>query len=158
MGTWGGEPIEWRVLNVSGNTALAISEYGIDCKLFNNDAYKGNSWYSSDLYDWLSNDFLTGAFTEEEQASIREVTCLSMDEAEKYFKDDDDRICYPTAYARQQDVWGLCPTGSDGWWLRSPGRASTHAVLVNHDGYVYSSGNYVNSSGLAVRPALILNL
>ena len=73
MGTWGGEPIEWRVLNVSGNTALAISEYGIDCKLFNNDAYKGNSWYSSDLYDWLSNDFLTGAFTEEERASIREI-------------------------------------------------------------------------------------
>ena len=157
MGEWGGEPIEWRVLNVSENSALVISEYGLDCKPFNSSTSRGNSWYSSDLCNWLNNEFLAGAFSEDERYSIREVTCLSVDEAERYFEDDDDRICKPTPYAVQQGAYVDDSTGGCGWWLRSPGCDSSYAARVNFDGDVDSFGWIVVDTLDAARPALILN-
>ena len=158
MGSWGGEPIEWRVLDGDGNRILAISEDGLDCKPFNEDRSRGNSWYSSDLCNWLNNEFLAGGFSEDERYSIREVTCLSVDEAERYFEDDDDRICKPTPYAVQQGAYVDDSTGGCGWWLRSPGCDSSYAARVNFDGDVDSFGWIVVATLDAVRPALILNL
>ena len=40
------------------------------------------------------------------------------------------------------------------WWMRSPGYNSDCAALVNYDGSVCNSGNYVNINSDAVRPAL----
>jgi hypothetical protein len=44
------------------------------------------------------------------------------------------------------------------WWLRSPGYSSDYAALVDYDGDVYVTGDYVNHSSVSVRPALWLNL
>ncbi len=45
------------------------------------------------------------------------------------------------------------------WWLRSPGDISGRAAYVEHYGRVNTYGNYVDSTDIAVRPALlILNL
>jgi len=72
------------------------------------------------------------------------IFCLNIDEAEKYFKSDNDRKATHNG------------TGSS-WWLRSPGFDPVIAVPVDTDGYVNLFGNYVhNTSG--VRPALWLNL
>lgn len=47
---------------------------------------------------------------------------------------------------------------NDRWWLRSPGDNLQCASVVASDGYVLYSGSYVMASGIAVRPALHLDL
>lgn len=159
MGTWAGEPIEWRVLQASGNRAYVISECGLDSAQFNSSQSKGNSWYSSDLKAWLESSFLPRAFSPSERAAIQEVTCLSTEEAESLFSNDGDRICNPTGFAVQRGVWKSDVTGGCIWWLRSPGtRGSGCAAGVYVDGCVVSFGWDVDSSLYAVRPALWLNL
>ena len=121
---------------------------------------------------------MSTAFTESEQALIDEarvtnedngeystpggnptvdkVFLLSIDEAEKYFSSDGDRVCTATAHAKDQGV----STGSnDGcyWWLRSPGNGSGDAAGVDSDGFIFALGWRVNGDVLAVRPALWVN-
>ena len=155
MGSWGGRIIWWRVLDSSGNRILAISEDGLDCKPFNSSRSKGNSWSASDLCNWLNSTFFTGAFSDDEQSSIRKVTCLSIEEAGKYFADNKDRICEPTPVAVQLGA----RIGSCLWWLRSPGsNGPEFAAYVGTDGSVFTNGWFVDYDFDAVRPALILNL
>jgi hypothetical protein len=70
---------------------------------------------------------------------------LSIDEVNKYFSSDEERISYAHGSAYY-------------WWLRSPGALGNAAVLVHPDGSVNAIGNYVNSAYCGVRPALWLNL
>jgi hypothetical protein len=44
------------------------------------------------------------------------------------------------------------------WWLRSSGSGNNYIALVNLTGYVYDYGDAANNTGIAVRPALNLNL
>ena len=78
---------------------------------------------------------------------------LSLEEAEMYFEDDEDRRAFPTEYAIARNVWVREKTGTV-WWLRSPGSISNIAAEVGTDGALI--GYYVNYSGFAVRPALRL--
>lgn len=169
------EPIEWLVLEVQGNEALIISRYGIDCKQY----HRGGSttWQDCVLRNWLNNDFLNKAFTEDEQKRIKlsevinedrpevgtsggnntqdRLFCLSIGEAEQYFKNNYKRQCLSTEYTRKQtsrvgDSNNLCE-----WWLRSPGRQQNHAANVRNFGAV-NGGINVLSKNTAVRPALWL--
>ena len=171
------EPIEWLVLEVQGNEALIISRYGIDCKQY----HRGGSttWQDCVLRNWLNDDFLNKAFTEHEQKRIKlsevinedrpdvgtsggdntqdRLFCLSIGEAELYFKNKYKRQCLSTEYARKQasclgDSNNLCE-----WWLRSPGRQQNHAAKVRNFGAVNGSNNVLNQN-TAVRPALWLFL
>ena len=85
---------------------------------------------------------------------------LSIDEAEKYFKDgkDDgkDRECKPTNYAKKQGVYTV--SGNCYWWLRSPGRNQDSAAYVHYYGFMGGEGSNVICNNLAVRPALWINL
>lgn len=107
------EPIEWRVLDNDGETALLISRYGLDCKPFHKEykEFAEIGWDKCDLRKWLNGEFLRKAFSISEQRRIAEsdiytggnpkfgtegcgetrdkVFCLSCDEAEKYFDSDD---------------------------------------------------------------------
>ena len=155
----GKEPIEWRVLAVEGNRALVVSDKALDAHAFNSDTDKGNKWESSDLKTWLDNDFATQAFTDEDKKVIDGTpTLLSVDEANKYFKSDKDRICYPTKQAVKDGAWKSDDNGACFWWLRSPGVDSFRAAIVYYGGYVYSDGINVDRTDDAVRPALWVNL
>ncbi|MBR3258344.1 MAG: hypothetical protein IKF96_05070, partial [Eggerthellaceae bacterium] len=85
MGAWSGEPITWRVLDVGKEEVLVISEYGLDCVKFNESCSDGNAWETSHLKAWLEQTFLPQAFTESERTRIREITCLTVEEAERFF-------------------------------------------------------------------------
>lgn len=154
----GKEPIEWRVLTVEGNRAYVVSQKALDARAFNTDVDDGNDWNSSDLKKWLENDFASQAFTGDEMKEINGApTLLSVDEANNYFKSDNDRICMPTQQAAA-GAWAWDDNGAYGWWLRSPGVSSYSAADVGADGYVNSDGHYVDDTGLVVRPALWVNL
>ena len=62
-------PIEWLVLAREGNKALLLSRYGLDAKPYNTTK-ASITWENCTLRTWLNGEFLSKAFTEEEQASI----------------------------------------------------------------------------------------
>ena len=168
------EPIEWLILEANDQEALLVSCYGLDCSEYHHES-ASITWENSDLREWLNNDFLMAAFSEEEQTWIRladvvnddnrtyrtrggnntrdRIFCLSFAEALRYFKNDSERRCPLTALA---EAHGVHPS-NDGycrWWLRSPGRNRFNASCVGTDGAIYPGGDDVDHSGRAVRPAL----
>ena len=158
MGSWGGEPIEWRALKVEGNRAYVISEYGLDRVQFNSSFDKGNDWYSSDLRAWLNDTLLPRAFSPSERRRISEVTCLSVSEAQTLFQNCKDRLCKPTTHTYEQGAYVNDSTGGCWWWLRSPGTLGFgYAAFVCAAGGDTTSGNGVDRMDVAVRPALWLN-
>ena len=159
LGAWGGESIRWRTLEADGNSIFAVAGKCLDCKPFNRSREQGNDWESSDLKAWLEQEFAKKAFTPRERALVSEVTCLSLDEVEEYFEDEEDRSCRPTAFACRQGALIDSTSGGCDWWLRSPGELGPeYAAYVFDDGYVDDTGSDVSDSCIAVRPALRLRL
>jgi hypothetical protein len=73
------------------------------------------------------------------------VFLLSIDEAMRYFKYNNDRV----ARYKGSDSW---------WWLRSPGNRADRAADVDGGGNVCADGSVVDYDTDGVRPALWLNL
>ena len=65
----GQEPIEWIVLDVDGNKALLLSKYGLEVKQYNTK-YIRITWEKCTLRKWLNDEFISKAFTEEEQSAV----------------------------------------------------------------------------------------
>ncbi|WP_019001943.1 protein kinase domain-containing protein [Succinimonas amylolytica] len=171
------EPIEWLVLEVNDQEVLLVSRYGLDCKKYYHQR-TDITWEDCDLRKWLNNDFLKEAFSEEERERIKlsevvnddnreygtrggnntrdRVFCFSLAEAEQYFKNDSERQCRPTTYARNQGAWVNDSNGCCFWWLRSPGNFKNFASVVYSVGALQPFGNFVNNDCCAVRPALRL--
>lgn len=182
----GKEAIEWLVLDYDAESdrALVISRYALDCKPYNTE-WVDITWEKCTLRAWLNDEFIKAAFSAEEQKAIPTVTVsadknpkystapgnatqdkvflLSITEVNKFFKDDDARLCAPTDLAIKNGVWTSSSYSVDGratcyWWLRSPGYISDCAARVDYDGYVFASGFCVDYSSEAVRPALYIDL
>jgi len=153
--------IEWRILErYSDDTALLISKYSLDARRFD---LSSNNWKQSEIRAWLNNEFWNVAFKDEGKKAIIEnretgdkVFLLSIAEANKYFKNNNDRKVGPTPYAEGRGTY--TNGGSCWWWLRSPGRSQNLAARVNTGGSVDSYGYGVISDTGAVRMALKINL
>lgn len=176
----GNEEIEWRVLAKEDDKVLLISRYALDCKQYH-DSYEETSWETCTLRSWLNNDFMSAAFSDDEQAMIEttalkaavnpgtdadpgndtedKIFVLSIDDAKVYFATDEDRMCTATDYAEANGV-ELSPSyKADGkaaaqWWLRAPGKNESFATYVYPFGTVYTYGNGVNYVVIGVRPAM----
>ena len=175
----GPAPIEWQVLAVEYRRALLISKYGLDVKPYN-DTRTDVTWETCTLRSWLNWSFYSSAFGPEEKNRIKEVMnknpdnsghgtkggkntkdrifLLSIDEANKYFKDDEARMCLSTAYAMAKRNFLRRLFNLSDWWLRSPGNSGNTAANVNNFGDIYNYGSFVDDSGIVVRPAFWLNL
>lgn len=168
----GKEDIEWIVLEIKDGKALVISKYALDCQKYNT-SYTSVTWENCTLRNWLNNDFLKAAFSEEEQAMIPTVTVsadknpsyntnagnatqdrvylLSFSEAKTYFGSNSERICEATDYVKAKNT-------SKMWWLRSVGGYQDNAVYVDANGNVYERGTQVTDVRAAVRPVIWINL
>ena len=181
----GAENIEWIVLARAKDYYLVVSKYALDCKPYD-EKFESVTWQTSSLRNWLNNDFLNKAFTEEEinqiptvqvtadknpsystnpgVATSDKIFLLSIKEAEQFFATDKERKCAPTAYAKAQGVYtnSNYQTSSGEaacwWWLRSPGGNQATAADVYHDGGVVYYGDDVNFANGSVRPALWITL
>lgn len=176
----GAEPIEWLVLESDGETATLISKYVLDAQPFNAE-YADTTWETCSLRKWLNGDFLNAAFTDEEQARLmatevkaevnsghKEVDrgsdtrdrlfLLSVSKAKKYWREDYERVAYPTEYALTRGV----DAGNDGssyWWLRTPGTYPDRACYVCGGGYsgmIVEFGEPVDTETIGVRPVIVL--
>lgn len=96
-----------------------------------------NDFYSSTFDAFEQNDILNTKINETTEDKI---FLLSVDEAKKYFKNDNDRM-------------------SNSWyWLRTSGtRGDSCAACVSSDGRISEVGDGVPAT-FGVRPALWINL
>ena len=62
-------PIEWIVLEVTGNHALLLSKYGLDVQPYNTGGVRV-TWETCSLRKWLNGDFMNAAFSNGEQKAI----------------------------------------------------------------------------------------
>ena len=90
-------------------------------------------------------------------ATQDQVFLLSITEVNKYFSSDSARQCKPTDYAVANGAWES-DSGNCWWWLRSPGNYQNYAAYVYGAGDVNEYGSNVIDDGIAVRPALWIDL
>lgn len=180
----GKEPIEWIILEKKGRSCLLISRYALDCKPYHK-YYTATTWESSELRKWLNNDFLSTAFSADEQNLIRKTTvtadenpyfqtpvgndtkdkifCLSIVEVNKYFSSDGLRTSAPTDYAIAQEssasenLFTTEREATCSWWLRTSGNFKVTAAYVKKDGSIADNGTDVRALRF-IRPALWVNL
>ena len=152
---------QWRVLDVQDGKALIITDTVIEKRAFTTET-AGSSWGESALRNYL-NDSFYNQFNAEEKARIIETTImtagiksafidapgdettvdkiflLSVDEAERYFKNDKDRAT------------------DSSWWLRSYAYYDSHAS-VDIDGEIDSSGGmHMDNTGTLTDSNLVAN-
>jgi len=177
--------IEWQVLDVKDEKVLLISKYALDCKPYHITA-ENVTWETCTLRKWLNNDFLNTAFSKSEKEKILQVSVfadknpsfntnsgnttqdkiflLSISEAIKYFADEIERICYPTAFAIANGAYVNHVQNDCIWWLRSPGSVQNSASCINSNrkkavgSDIDTVGGYVNNYCNAIRPALWIDL
>ena len=175
----GSEPIEWRVLEVSGGSALIVSEDALDMRAYNKE-WVSVTWAECTLREWLNGEFYETAFNEAEKGLVAltkvenkdhpqygteggedtedRIFLLSLEEADRYFEDDEDRRAFPTEYAIAKHAYMNSDLGTVWWWLRSPGDYRVNAAGVFADGSLRLTGGSVSFDRDAVRPALRLKI
>ena len=178
LGTYGGESIRWKTLDVSGNSAMLIAANCIDCRPFNN-VDTDVTWETCSLRTWLNGKFYDTAFSNNEKSRILQtyvtnpnppadydayggnatydyVFVLSYDECRSFFSDDSSRRTKGTEYALSRGANG----DEDGvsWWLRTPGYSQSDFMGISKKGYLWSDGYDVNSFEMGVRPVIWIDM
>ncbi len=161
---------EWIILSKEDSQALIISTYVIEIRPYHDDIFTlSRTWENCSLRAMLNNEYLNNAFSEQEKSIIKSteienldnpeygidggnnttdrVFCLSIEEAEKYFTDDESR--------KATSVDGT----SSSWWLRSPGFGNNgHAAYIGYSGVLSMRGTGIHRDFVGVRPAMWLDL
>lgn len=172
------EPIDWRVLDVQDGKALLITVYGIDRAWYQEEAPREVTWESCTLRKWMNSEFLATAFTAEEAEKILlttvspdknpqyatdpgaatqdKVFLLSVNEANRYFPKNKDRISQPTSYAKRRGAF--IADGNCYWTLRTPGKEPYYVCYVVNDGSISLWGEGTTKGGNAMRPAIWVQL
>lgn len=167
--TTSAEPIEWIVIAGENGKKLLISKYILDCQMFN-EVYGECTYDSSSIRKWLNDDFLTKAFTEEEQAKLLVTTVmaeadstgsdvedkvflLSESEVKAYLVSDELKLAKATAFAENAGVM-VNGNGIGAWWLSSMGTGFRAALYVNEKGEIPADGRGVDYVLYGVRPAI----
>jgi hypothetical protein len=173
MGNYGGEDVEWVVLDETDNDVLLLSKYVLDTKKYN-DKDGDTTWGKCSLRDWLNKDFYNNTFSSTEKELIRNsfvfntensehkndeentydyLFLLSNDEVNKFFSSNDERKVQPTDYAFNNAL--AINNGEDdccSWWLRSHVTSNNNAACILNDGSVSESG--CDNGKIGVRPAM----
>jgi hypothetical protein len=158
--------IDWQVLDVRDGRALLVSQDILEMRAYNEEFIR-TTWEDCSLRAYLNGEFLSKHFSNEEQMRIAlanvinddsseygtpggndtqdKVFLLSIDEIERYFSSNSERI----AKYQGADYW---------WWLRSPGAGAYSAADIYVDGDMNALGGDVENDTGGVRPALWLNL
>ena len=172
------KPIEWIVMKKEGNQVLLLSKYVLDAKPYNEELEEV-TWETSDIRQWLNNEFYTTAFNKAEKARIQtsliknkdnseygtsggndtedKVFLLSKKEAKTLFLYNEEKIAKATEYAEKSGVY-VNEEKAACWWLRSPGGSGSRAAGMGNCGWVDGDGDDVDVNYDGVRPALHLNL
>ena len=75
------KPIKWIVMKNEGNQVLFLSKYVLDTKPYNKELEKV-TWETSDIRQWLNNEFYTTAFNKAEKVKIQTSLIKNEDNSE----------------------------------------------------------------------------
>jgi len=67
-------PLQWRVLQNSGNKLFVSSEYIVDCKRYHN-SFIDTTWEGSNIRHWLNSEFYAIAFSAAQKYKIATTLC-----------------------------------------------------------------------------------
>lgn len=174
------EQVTWRVLTVEKRRALLVSEYVLDYDQFH--VWSAVIWRDSLMRLW-TREFFKKAFSEEEKKRIclttlytsdrpvwmdnaadeagvktrDRVFLLSMQEAQRYFPLDRDRVTKATPYVQRKYGASVDPDCVCGWWLRNRGFNVAYASDVLPHGEIDDYGEEVYEEG-GIRPAMWIRL
>ncbi len=174
----GKEPIEWQVLDVKNSKVLLLSRYGLDAQPYDTSK-ELTKWESCTLRNWLNEIFIKEAFTSgaERNAVLAttvtadknpnyktdpgkdtedKIFLLSITEVKNYLSTDSKRACSGTEHCYARGAYKQDENCA--WWLRTPGYRPPNAAFIGVDGYIGYIGRYVYDAGIAVRPAMWIDL
>ncbi|MCL2063418.1 MAG: DUF6273 domain-containing protein [Candidatus Cloacimonetes bacterium] len=156
---------QWRVLEVQENRVLIITQDIIERREYDTSRF-GITWANCSLRAYLNGEFYN-SFNPTDRARIvltdvqnpnnptygtaggvttrDRIFLLSIQEAQRYFSSNSDRIALFNGQAYY-------------WWLRSPGDYTHNASYVDHGGLVNLLGYRIVYGRVGVRPALWLSL
>lgn len=171
---WEEKFLEWEILNINKDGALLWSTKCIDTFQFS-EGRTNFGWHKSYIRNWLNNDFMKTAFSEEEQLFIQKVKLesninptsmmkqmvetidqifiLDLADFEKYNINCSCLKSKATPYAKRKGINCLAQLDAQ-YWLRSPGNTMNTQMFVDEYGKCDVYGNYVHATGKGVRPAL----
>ena len=179
-------PMPWVVLDKKDGKALVISKYVFDCQAYHSIFYKVK-WNDTSICKWLNGDFADRYFTDIEKERIcpvyidKDATLfmeekletvknslffLSVEEAAKYFKTEEERTARITVFGKRKIMWATFDVYAH-WWLRSMTQdvLGKGATFVRLDGAIQTHGGYILSNSydefydhFGVRPAMYINL
>ena len=179
----GKEDLKWKVLKKDGSRLFVISEYAIDCAVFNKTE-KAVTWETSSIRQYLNSSFLNLAFTASQQDKILstnvtaekngnydtnpgrdtvdKVFLLSISEAEEWLSEE-QRQCMPTDLCiakgcNKQKKSRFSSEYTICWLLRSPGNKATKVAYVQYDGIIRVVGANVTAAGSTIRPAMWIKI
>lgn len=184
FGSYGGDALEWRVLDARGGNALIITEYVVDAMPYNIE-FIAATWDSCTLRAWLNEDFYNTAFGTGEKSRIMRtmvvnkgnsergtpggvdtedlIFVISEEEARMYFSDNDLGVvmakAQATPYATSRGARVIGTEANAYWWLRSPGHNERQAMYVDNGGKLQGYvGEGVSFATHGVRPAMWIEL
>ena len=171
----GAEPITWIVLEKQGDRLLLLSENTLELRQFNEKNVM-DDWEHSSVRAWLNDEFFTLAFSELERSVILETTIsngtnpyyayepapdtvdriylLSVEELERYFPTEEERIAYASEHVRKYRT--SYADGRSWWWTRSPGVRPGDISYVNVGGVFVHK--HLSTYNYGIRPALWCSL
>ena len=174
----GKEPIDWIVLDKKDVSLLLISKQAIDCSeyIINYKSYSNATWNASSVRKWLNDAFYYDAFSNEEQSIIQttaipvdkssqyitsmanptndKIFILNIQEAERYFASDVERLCGATKYAINRGADIDADSGDCCWWLRSSGEKQYTVAYIQNNGSISYNGEIADNNQFCIRPAL----
>ena len=184
---WLGEnPMPWLVIEKQGKKVQIISKYAFDCMAYHNTFYK-RKWGECSLSKWLEEDFFDSFFTEDEKSAVATVYidnedilhtektedakehrmfCLSVDEAKRFFRTEEERRARVTLVGKRRVLWQSFDVYAH-WWLRTQSLdvGAAGESHVRYDGEISMHGGTIMSNGYdefydhyGVRPAMYLDL
>lgn len=173
LGHFFGKDLYWQILEKNNDKALTLCKTGIKRSAFMYEDDDDCRWESSQIRDFLNNEFFNLAFTEEEKKHITPVCTeketeisspifdhiflLSAAEC-RYFlplKRDRKLTCMLNAHSwLHGHKSGENPAVS--WWLRTTGYGYEHAYCINQDGE--TEHDIWGHLECVIRPAIVVNL
>ena len=169
------QAIRWIVLAVEDGRAFLLSEQCLDAMQMCRSSSRATDaqWIDTYISEWLNDDFLEEAFSEDEQASIfntqvgedegtvvyNKIFLLSADDLDSYLEAS-WRVANATVYAQSRGAYVFDDDGATNWWLRDALNVSSDSesffLTVYYDGTLNDQGYEATKSSIAVRPALWL--
>lgn len=156
----GAEPIEWMILDEKDDRLLVISVKALETMVYDDTMGLSSHiwWENCSLRKWLNKDFLSAAFSADEQKNILstklttkdthgtfetkdQLFCLSIADLRQYFPTNESMMCKGTEVAKKANG-SVGESGNVCWWLRN--------ILVseNWESMAYDSAAYVQNSPL----------